>query len=145
MGSRQIRNADSDPSVLTLVPIRLSALAALAILLASCVETPEPSLPALSDGVLRETVRALEQGDPPPTEVELVGTGVVVEVVAEDSEDAAMAAVERVNGDVRGTSAGIVLAVVPFEQLETLEADPAVAFLQVPISIDVVPEPNYED
>ncbi|MGH8911841.1 MAG: hypothetical protein ACRDVD_04960 [Acidimicrobiia bacterium] len=118
---------------------QISGVACIAVLLASCAGAPNPPTPALSDGLLRDAVRALEEGEPPPTGVEMVGSGVVVEVMTEGSEDGAIASVERVGGEVRGTSPGIVLAVVPFDQLEVLEADPVVDFLRVPLRIDEAP------
>lgn len=82
----------------------------------------------------------LKAGEDPPEEVAVVDGKVRVVVVHSIDEESARRMIEVVGGIVEGTSPGVIQALVPFEEVEDLESDAAVAAVRVPLRVDAAPD-----
>jgi len=97
---------------------------------------------ALASGALREAVARLEAGKPAGPRVDVQQDQVRVEVLHHLATPAIERLIARLDGSIEGAVPGeLVQALVPFDRLVDLEADPGVDFVRPPL---VASEPAGE-
>jgi len=105
---------------------------------------PNSSVP-LASGVLREAVASMEQGQTAGLSVDVVDRKIRVEVVHELDQAEAAFLIASVGGVVEGQIEGLAQALVPFEDLVTLEAHANVRYLRPPLEANVPVGPPRQE
>ena len=91
----------------------------------------------LANGTLRELVRSLAVGDPPPAGVKVAGDSVRVEVVHSLPVVALDSVVRGLGGEIEGSAPGVAEVVVPVQSLVLLESMVGVDYLRPPLQSSV--------
>ena len=137
--------------------IALAALATFALVSAAFGQAPQAAVSAttlrgdaqvgfgpatrpageLASGSLRTAVARLEAGKAAPASVDMVGReGIRIEILHSLGAGALRDLVDRLGGTrLRPVDASTAEAVVPYDELEALEADPGVSFVRPPLDI----------
>lgn len=115
----------------------LLGMVSLLMLISSCDSTPERSEVELSDSGLAEAVGAMERGEEPPEGIETEGDLVRVEIHHDATPEEMAEVVGGLGGRVEGNVTGVTQALVPYDALVELEANPDVRFLQSPGRVDI--------